>query len=144
MDTIDKLICSTLESQGNLTTKELAEVIKLSVSATFERVKKLERNNTIQGYKAIISPVQMDRSIEVWILINLDGHKKEVIESFERKVIKLDEVYEARHLSGNYDYSLRVMVKDMEHYTRFLNDSLSRVPGIQNINSSFVLKELKG
>ena len=143
MDRIDREILSVLRLDGKISHKELANKIGLSLTPTYERVRKLEKQGVIQGYRADISPSDLGLNLTVFIQISLEKHQHSLIASFKKKVLDLVEVVSCSHVSGGYDFLIKVMVEDMNSYQRFVVDKLSAIPGISNVQSSFVMEEVK-
>src|SRR5215831_16333617 len=114
LDHIDKKLLQLLQTDTKKTTKELSMKLNLSVTAVYERIKKLEREGVISKYVALLNRNKIDKGFVVLCHIKLIQHSKELITKFESEVIKLDEVLECFHVSGEYDYILKVFVKDME------------------------------
>ncbi len=143
MDAIDKKILALLQENAKLNTKEIADKIGLSVSPTYERIKKLEQNHTIEKYIAVIDPVKVGKSITVFSQISLAQHSRELIDNFNTEIAAINEVTGCYHVSGNYDFLLTVLVGSMDEYQSFLINKLSTIKGISNVQSSFVMDEIK-
>ncbi|WBU87940.1 Lrp/AsnC family transcriptional regulator [Cellulophaga omnivescoria] len=143
MDAVDKKILMLLQQNAKQNTKEIADKIGLTVSPTFERIKKLEQQNYIKGYVALLSEEMINKTIKVYCHITLATHSRELIDNFKNSVANLPEIMSCQHLSGNYDFLLKVAVSDMTQYQQFVLDKLSVIKGISNVQSSFVLEEIK-
>lgn len=143
LDDIDRKILKFLTEKGKMPHKELATLIGLSISPTYERVKRLERAGVIKKYTIEVDKKALDKSLQVLCHVSLKAHHNEAIENFESKIIHIDEVSSCFHIAGAFDYSLMIEVKDMEHYEHFLKEKLSKIPDIANVQSSFVMSELK-
>lgn len=143
LDPIDLHILELLADHGKMGNKELAERVGLSVSPTFERVRRLERSGIIRGYRADIDKKRMGVGLQVFCYVNLKAHDRESIEAFEHAVVHLQEVVHCNHLAGQYDYSLFIEVSDIDAYQTFLKQELAGIPGIANVQSSFVLSNVK-
>lgn len=143
MDAIDKKILTLLQANAKQNTKEIAEQVGLSVSPTFERIKKLEQNNYIKKYVAILNGDKIGKSIIVYCQISLTTHSRELIDNFKTQISKLPEIIGCQHVSGNYDFLLKVAIQDMNAYQVFVIDKLSVISGIGNVQSSFVMEEIK-
>jgi Lrp/AsnC family leucine-responsive transcriptional regulator len=143
MDTIDKKILMLLQQDAKLNTKEIAEKVGLSVSPTFERIKKLEQKEYIQKYVALLDPTKVGKSISVYCQVTLAVHSRELIDDFKQHILALPEIMGCYHVSGNYDFLLKVAVNDMNEYHKFVIDKLSVIKGISNVQSSFVMEEIK-
>ncbi|MFD2909252.1 Lrp/AsnC family transcriptional regulator [Flavobacterium ardleyense] len=143
MDAIDKKLLGLLQRDTKKTTKELSMVLNLSVTAVYERIKKLEREGIIKKYVAILDRNKIEKSFVVFCHIKLVQHTKDLIQIFETEVVKLDEVLECFHVSGDYDYILKVNVKDMDEYREFMVTKLTGLQHIGSTHSSFMIGEVK-
>ena len=143
MDAIDKKLLGLLQEDTKKTTKELSMVLNLSVTAVYERIKKLEREGVISKYVAILDKNKVEKAFVVFCHIKLIQHTKDLINTFESEVIKLDEVLECFHVSGDYDYILKVHVKDMDEYREFMITKLTSLQHIGSTHSTFMISEVK-
>ena len=143
MDLIDKKLLGLLQEDTKKTTKELSMVLNLSVTAVYERIKKLEREGVISKYVAILDKNKVEKAFVVFCHIKLIQHTKDLIHTFESEVIKLDEVLECFHVSGDYDYILKVHVKDMDEFREFMVTKLTGLKHIGSTHSSFMIGEVK-
>jgi len=143
LDTIDQNLIRYLQEDCKKTTKELSMRLKLSVTAVYERIKKLEKSGIIEKYIAIIDKEKIDKSFMVFCQIKLIQHKSEYVNKFENDVIKFNEVLECYNISGDYDYILKVIVKNMKAYRKFINDKLTTLDYISSAHSTFIINELK-
>lgn len=143
MDAIDKRILMVLQNDAKANIKIIAEKSGLSVSPTFARIKKLEQLGYIKKYVALLDEVKIGKSIQVFCQVTLSIHSKEVIDNFKKQIAKLHDVMGCYHVSGNYDFLLKIAVKDMNEYQKFAVEKLSVIEGISNVQSTFVLEEIK-
>lgn len=143
LDEIDLRILKILQNKSNLTTKELALKVNLSPTPVFERVKKLERGGYIKKYVAILDAEKLDKSLIVFCNITLKEHTREIGNQFVKDILTLDEVTECYNISGDYDFLLKVLVKDMKHYQHFVLNHLGSVQNIGSAHSTFVMGEIK-
>jgi len=143
LDQTDKELLSYLQIDCKQTNKELALKLNLSVTAVFERIRKLERLGIIQNYVAILDKNKIDRGLLVFCQIKLVQHAKDYLTKFEHEITKLEEVLECFHVSGEYDYLLKVLVKDMEAFRTFMVTKLTTLQHIGSTQSSFVISEVK-
>ena len=143
MDAIDKKLLALLQEDTKKTTKELSLVLNLSVTAVYERIKKLERENVIRKYVALLDRNKIDKAFVVFCHVKLIQHTKDVIHTFESEVVRLNEVSECFHVSGDYDYILKVNVKDMDAYREFMVTKLTGLQHIGSTHSSFMIGEVK-
>lgn len=142
-DIIDRKLLSLLQKDSKVTTKKLSLQLDLSVTAVYERIKKLERVGVIEKYVAVINKEKIDKSFVVLCHIKLVQHSNEYITKFESEVIQLDEVLECFNVSGDYDYILKVVVKNMKAYREFINTKLTKLQHIGSTHSTFIISELK-
>jgi|TARA_B110000977_G_C11069927_1_gene489223 Lrp/AsnC family leucine-responsive transcriptional regulator len=143
LDYIDKKLINLLQEDSKQTTKKLSLQLNLSVTAVYERVKKLEHQKVIEKYVAIINKNKIEKSFLVFCHIKLIQHSKEHVTTFEREVLKLEEVSECFHVSGDYDYILKVYVKDMDAYRDFVVTKLTAIKYIGSTHSTFVIEQVK-
>ncbi|MBP9849350.1 MAG: Lrp/AsnC family transcriptional regulator [Flavobacterium sp.] len=143
MDSIDKKLLGLLQEDTKKTTKELSMFLNLSVTAVYERIKKLEREGVISKYVAILDRNKVEKAFVVFCHIKLIQHTKDFLTTFESEVVKLDEVLECFHVSGDYDYILKVHVKDMDEYREFMVTKLTGLNHIGSTHSSFMIGEVK-
>ena len=143
MDAIDKKLLGLLQNDTKKTTKELSMVLNLSVTAVYERIKKLEREGVIKKYVALLDRNKVEKAFVVFCHIKLIQHTKDLIHTFESEVVKLEEVLECFHVSGDYDYILKVNVKDMEEFREFMVTKLTGLQHIGSTHSSFMIGEVK-
>ncbi len=143
MDAIDKKLIYLLQQDSRQTNKALAHQLNLSVTAVYERIRKLEREGIIQKYVALVNRTKINKSFMVFCHIKLIQHAKELISSFEREVVKLPEVLECYHVSGDYDYILKICISDMEAYREFMVTKLTTLKQIGSTHSTFMIGEVK-
>jgi Lrp/AsnC family leucine-responsive transcriptional regulator len=143
MDSIDKKLLILLQKDSKKTTKELSLTLNLSVTAVYERIKKLEREGIIKNYVALINRSKVGKSFIVFCHIKLIQHTREFLTKFESQVVKLSEILECHHVSGDYDYILKIAVRDMEEYREFLVTKLTTLEHIGSTHSTFMISEVK-
>ena len=143
LDTTDKKLINLLQQDGKQTTKQLSLQLNLSVTAVYERVKKLENKKVIDKYVAIINKNKIEKSFLVFCHLKLIQHANEYVTTFEREILKLEEVSECFHVSGDYDYILKIYVKDMEAYRNFMLTKLTTIKYIGSTHSTFAIEEVK-
>jgi len=143
MDSTDKKLLQLLQNDTKKTTKELSLKLNLSVTAVYERIKKLEREGIIDKYVALLNRNKINKGFVVFCHLKLLQHTKEFINQFEKEVVKLDEVLECFHVSGDYDYILKICVKDMEEYREFMVTKLTTLNHIGSTHSTFMIGEVK-
>jgi Lrp/AsnC family leucine-responsive transcriptional regulator len=142
-DSIDEQLLALLQKDCKQTNKELSVKLGLSVTAVYERIKKLERKGVINKYVSLLDKEKLGLGFVVFCQIKLVKHAKEYLTEFEREVRQLDEVLECYHVSGDYDYLLKVIVKDMQQYRTFMVTKLTTIQHIGSTHSSFNINEVK-
>ncbi|GAB0155939.1 Lrp/AsnC family transcriptional regulator [Chryseobacterium sp. Alg-005] len=142
-DETDRKLLLFLQEDCKQTTKELSYKLGLSVTAVYERIRKLENTRVISKYVAILDKHKVERNFIVLCHIKLTQHKKEYVLQFEREVMNLEEVTECFHISGDYDYILKIGVKDMDDYRNFMLSKLTTLQHIASTHSSFMISEVK-
>ncbi len=143
LDAIDKGILRELQKDCKQTHKALSAKLNLSVTAIYERIRKLEKNGVIKQYVAIVDREKVDLGLLVFCQIKLSKHIQENITSLEKEIAVLDEVAECYHLSGSSDYLLKIYVKDMDHFREFMVSKLTAIQHIGNSETSFTIHEVK-
>ena len=143
LDAIDKGLLNYLQQDAKQTNKELSAKLNLSVTAVYERIKKLERSGLIKQYVAILDKKQLSLGFMVFCHVKLTQHTETNISDFEAEVSKLPEVLECFHVSGEYDYLLKVVVEDMDAFRTFMINKLTSLNHIGSTQSSFNISEVK-
>ncbi len=143
LDEKDKKLIKLLQDDCKKTTKEYADSLELSKTAVYERIRRLERQGVITNYVALIDKEAVQRDFTVLCHVRLVQHTKENVLRFEREILKLDEVSECFHISGDYDYILKINVKNMKEYREFMVAKLTAISNIGSTQSSFSIKEVK-
>jgi Lrp/AsnC family leucine-responsive transcriptional regulator len=143
LDNIDKKLLKLLQEDSKRTTKELSLKLNLSVTAVYERIKKLEREGIIEKYVVLLNRNKIQKGFVVFCHLKLMQHTKEFISQFEKEVVKLTEVLECFHVSGDYDYILKICVENMEEYREFMVTKLTSLQHIGSTHSTFMIGEVK-
>ena len=143
LDPKDKKLLVLLQNDAKKITKELASELDLSVTAVFERIKKLEKQQIIKRYVALLNPEKIQKNFIVLCHVKLVQHKKEYISQFEKEITQFPEVLECFHVSGDSDYILKICVKDIQEYREFMVSKLTNLQHIASTQSSFMIKEVK-
>ncbi len=143
LDIKDKKILILLQTDAKKTTKQLAQELDLSVTAVFERIKKLEKQKIISKYVALLNNEKIQKSFVVLCHVKLIQHRKDYISQFENEISQFSEVLECFHVSGDYDYILKICVRDIQEYREFMVEKLTNLQQIASTQSSFMIKEVK-
>ncbi|WP_026704857.1 Lrp/AsnC family transcriptional regulator [Flavobacterium soli] len=143
LDATDKKLLQFLQEDSKQTTKELSLKLNLSVTAVYERIKKLEREGIIDKYVVLLNRNKIQKGFVVFCHLKLMQHTKEFISQFEKEVVQLTEVLECFHVSGDYDYILKICVENMEEYREFMVTKLTTLQHIGSTHSTFMIGEVK-
>ena len=143
LDRIDRKILAALQSDARLTNQALSERVALSPSACLARVRRLEREGVIQGYHARLDPFTVDIGLVLYADITLDGHTPTELAQFEEAIAGLPQVVEASHVTGSFDYILKVVVADMREWTEIAERLASSDLGVDRINTHVVMRKPK-
>ena len=143
LDTIDKDLLQLLQEDAKQTNKQLSLQLNLSVTAVYERIKKLEREGIITKYVSLLDKEKVHKGFTVFCHIKLVQHAQDYLTKFEEEVTSLDEVLECFHVSGDYDYLLKVVVKDIKQFRSFMVNKLTTIKHIGSTQSSFSISEVK-
>jgi Lrp/AsnC family leucine-responsive transcriptional regulator len=142
VDDVDRSILAVLEKDGRISNAELADRVGLSPSPCLRRVRRLEETGVIRGYRAIIDPAAVGRSLRVFAGVRLVRHSRKDVVAFERAVVQLSEVVNCHHITGNFDYLLQVEVADLTAYEDFHANRLASLPGVAAVSSYVTMKTL--
>ena len=143
LDEIDMQILKTLQKNAKLTTKELADVVHLTPTPVFERLKRLEKQGYIIKYVAILNAEKLNQGLLVFCKVKLKQINREIAEAFVRRILRIPEVIECYNTSGAYDYLLKVRARDMKQYQDFVLTKLGDIESVGAIESTFVMSEVK-
>jgi len=142
-DAIDKKLLQLLQQDSKQTNKELSNKLNLSVTAVYERIKKLEREGVINKYVALVKKEKVEKSFVAFCSIKLIQHSQDYVTKFEKEIAQLDEVIECFHISGDYDYLLKIIVEDMPHFRLFMVTKLTTLKHIGSTLTSITISEVK-
>ena len=142
-DEIDDAILRELQADGRLSNADLARRIGLSQAATHGRVRRLERDGVIDRYVALVDREQAGFDLLCFVSVGLRAHGHDDVERFRDAVIAAPEVLEVHHVTGEYDYVIRVALRNRRDLERFLVDRLNVIPGIARIQTTVVVREVK-
>ncbi|MEO8250509.1 MAG: Lrp/AsnC family transcriptional regulator [Burkholderiales bacterium] len=147
LDKIDQAILRSLQADGRATYEHIAEGVGLSPSAVLRRVKRLEESRVIDRYVALVKPESVGLGLTAYLNVRLEKHtelhKRNPMDLFRASVLTWPEVVECAALTGEMDYLLRLVVRDMDAYARFIMDTLLKHPSVQDCKTSFVLDRVK-
>jgi len=143
MDALDRKILAALQTNARASLQEIGNAVGLSSSPCWERIRKMEAAGVIEGYTVRLNAQALGLADTVLVQLTLDSHTDNTLEKFGETLAAIPEVIEAYLVSGEYDYLLRVAVKDTRDYERLLREKLYKIKGIRHSKSSFVLRTLK-
>ena len=143
LDQRDRKILVELQDDSRITMQSLAERVGLSTSACWRRVRALEEEGVIERYAAIVNARKAGFGLSALVQVSLARHEEENVEQFIREVLQHPEVLECFATSGEADFHLRVVVADIDAYNVFLDSFIFRLPGVSQVRSNIVLKEIK-
>jgi Lrp/AsnC family transcriptional regulator, leucine-responsive regulatory protein len=143
LDAIDTRILAALQENGRLSNFELAERVGLSPSPCLRRVKRLERDGPIEGYRALLGRERVGLGLTVFVGVKIEGHADERADALQDAIVAMPEVVACHMVSGEADYLLEVVVPDLAAYQRFLLDKLLAQPIIKEVRSSIAIQTRK-
>lgn len=147
LDKLDRSILRRLQENGRETYDVIGEQVGLSPSAVLRRVKRMEEAGVIERYVALVPPEKVGMGLTAYLNVRLEKsseiHKRSPMDAFKQSVQNWPEVVECASLTGEMDYLLRVVVADMQHYSRFIMETLLKHPSVSDCKTSFVLDRVK-
>jgi DNA-binding Lrp family transcriptional regulator len=139
----DERLLAELQKDGRATNQQLAETVGMSPSACWRRVRALEEAGVIESYAALVDREKAGFAMSAILHVSLERHDVKFVDEFVTRVQARAEVLECFATTGDADYHLRVVVRDMAAYNRFLDEFIFRLPGIRNVRTNVVLREIK-
>jgi Lrp/AsnC family transcriptional regulator, leucine-responsive regulatory protein len=139
----DQRILAELQKDGRATNQQLAEAVGMSTSACWRRVRALEEDGIIRGYSALLDREKTGFATSAILHVSLERHDATFVDQFVAQVSKRSEVLECFATTGDADYHLRVVVRDMQAYNDFLDNFMFRLPGVRYVRTNMILKEIK-
>jgi DNA-binding Lrp family transcriptional regulator len=143
LDKFDRAILNHLQADGRMSNVDLANAVSLSESACLRRVRSLEEDGLIEGYVALLNQSKAGLSGDVFVHIGLHREEQSELAAFESAVQSIPEVMECYLMTGEFDYLLRVVVKNMADFERLHKESLTRLPGVARVNSSVAIRTVR-
>jgi Lrp/AsnC family leucine-responsive transcriptional regulator len=143
MDKIDQSILEALQANGRQKHNELARRLKIAQSTVSERVRRLERQGLIKGYRAIIDPPKLGFGVSALIAVSLGRHDKETLLGFEEQLRSVPEIRACYHVTGRYDYLLHVVAADLDGLGQFVKSVVAEMPGHMTSETFVVFGEVK-
>jgi Lrp/AsnC family leucine-responsive transcriptional regulator len=139
LDETDRQILDFLQEDSSISNVALARRLGLAPATTLDRVKKLKQRGVIRGQVALVDPVRVGQGTTAFVSVALASHQAEQVKQFRDSVARLPQVLECHHISGEYDYLLKVVAEDIRRYEDFLLGQLVATPNVGKIHTSFVL-----
>jgi Lrp/AsnC family leucine-responsive transcriptional regulator len=143
LDTLDRSILAALMEDGRLSQVQLAERVPLSPTAIARRIRALEEAGVIEGYQARISRQALGLTMTVMVSISLKSQSEERLAAFEKAVAAASSIVSCHLMSGEDDYVLTILARDLADFERIHKEELSRLPGVARLKSSFAMREVK-
>jgi Lrp/AsnC family transcriptional regulator, leucine-responsive regulatory protein len=143
LDKTDEALLDALQRNAKVTNKELGEMIHKSPTAAFERVRQLEKDHVIEKYTIKVNKKKLGLLLTVYAVVQLKEHRNAYLVEFEKEVVNFPQVIECYHMTGNFDYMLKISVPDIDTYHDFIKNKLANLPNIGNVQSYFVMSTIK-
>jgi Lrp/AsnC family leucine-responsive transcriptional regulator len=140
LDRYDRTILAVLQKDGRIAITALAEKVGLSPNATAERMRRLQREEIITGFRATLNPAALGRGLTAFVEVRLDRTSSEVFDDFARVIRRMDGVEECHMVAGGFDYLLKTRHRDMAAYRAFLSDTLIDLPGVRDTRTYAVME----
>mgnify|MGYP001570214033 CR=1 FL=1 len=143
IDSIDRKIIKALQEQGRISNVELAAHVHLSAPQCFRRVRALEERGVVRGYRALIAPASLGLQVTAFVSLNIGGNDFGRVREVEKRFCEFPEILECHTVSGDCDYLLKVVARDLKSLSQFLTDQLMQVPGVADVQSMICMEEIK-
>ncbi len=143
MDQTERRILTLLQQDGRMSNVALAEQIGLSESPTFRRVRQLEDSGAIAGYAAIVDQRQLGLEVTAFVQVTMERQPDSATESFHAHVADEPHIIECHAMSGSHDYLMKVVARNIDHFSALCMERILKFPGVQHVESSFSLKAIK-
>ncbi|WP_295203569.1 Lrp/AsnC family transcriptional regulator [uncultured Chryseobacterium sp.] len=143
LDKTDIGILNALQNNAKLNIKELSDLLHISKTPIYERIKRLETEGYIKRYVALLDNKKVGLPLIAFCNVSLAVHDDEHIRRFQEEIRNIEEIAECYSTGGMYDFLIKVVLKDLDHYNVFAFEKLTKVQGIVKMQSSFVLDEIK-
>ena len=143
LDAIDLRILEALQRDGRQTIVALSKEVGLSATPCLRRVQRLEADGVIERYAAIVNPAKVGKGLQAFVQVRLESHAEDAVAAFQRALMARSEVVACHAMSGDMDFMVHVVARDLEAYSDFALKALLCMPGVKDTKSSFVLTTLK-
>ncbi len=142
-DETDYALMDLIQEDGRSSNVKLAQSLNLSETPCWRRLKRLEESGCIQGYKAVLDRRRLGFGVLAFVQIGFAIHTDDSPDQFEEMIQEIPEVISCHNVTGEADYFLQIVARDLDSYERILSQQLRKLPGVTSIKSSFSLKEIK-
>lgn len=143
LDSIDRALLGLLQLDATLSIQALAERVGLSNNPCWRRIKRLEEGGVIMARVAVVNPASLGLNTIVFVGIRIDSHSDEWLQQFAETVGQISEIVECHRMTGETDYLLKVLVRDLPHYDMVYQKLIKLVPGLIDVSSHFSMEQLK-
>lgn len=143
LDSIDHILIKELQKDCKQSIKQLADKVNLSITPTHERIKKIESSGIIKKYVGLVDSSVVGKNLIVYCQVTLVKHQEKYFKQFEKYVAEIDEIMEVSYIAGDYDFLLKILLRDMVEYQEFVVKKISQLDIISNLKSSFIIKQVK-
>jgi DNA-binding Lrp family transcriptional regulator len=143
IDETDFRILEVLQKDGRISNQDLADRVGLSPSPCLRRTRLLESAGVVRKYVALLSPSAVGRGLQAIVQVRLDHQTSASVDRFEKDILKYPQVLECDLVAGDWDYILRVAVRDLGEFREFCVNSLSKIAGVTNVKSNISMKQVK-
>ena len=143
LDAIDRKILDALQADGRISNVDLAARVHLSAPQCLRRMRALEERGVIRGYRALASPQHLGLGVVAYVHLNIDADAFGRVREIEQTIRAFPQILECHTVSGDYDYLLKVVARDLKSLSQFLTDRLMQTPGVADVRSMICLEEIK-
>lgn len=143
IDSIDAKILSILQVDATQSIQDIANQIGLTNNPCWRRIKRLEVSGVIERRAALINPQLIGLSTTAFVTLRIDTHATQWLEKFSHCIAQIPEIIECHRMTGDVDYLLKIIVRDLEHYDQVYRRLISQVPGLSDVSSTFSMEQLK-
>lgn len=143
LDAIDRKILDALQADGRQSNVDLSAQVHLSPAQTLRRVRALEERGVLRGYRALVAPESLGLGVTAFVSLNIHGGAFDRVRDIEARIRDFPQILECHTVSGDHDYLLKVVARDLKDLSQFLADRLMQVPGVDDVRSMICLEEVK-
>ena len=143
LDAIDRKILEALQADGRISNVDLAARVHLSAPQCLRRMRALEERGVIRGYRALAAPERLGLGVVAYVHLNIDADAFGRVREIEQLIRSFPQILECYTVSGDYDYLLKVVARDLKSLSQFLTDRLMQTPGIADVRSMICMEEVK-